>query len=233
MTIAFVKEVGNAAANPVSATPALTISSAPAAGDLVIVAVAWNSLTTTLSSISDGKGNTWSVDQQVPSGSASISCGIGSTLQDVGTLTTSDTITLHFSASVNWLAAVIHEFSGCTDTVDQAASGSATGISRSAGTTATTTNANDLVYAAFGIGILESSFTAGSGYTAPSPGFYTTATAHAAVDFEYQIVSATGAYNPTGTGGSGTSVGVTAAYMAAAAVSAPRPQPIPFMSLGG
>lgn len=219
---AFVKEIGHATPNPAASTYALAVSAAPASGNMVVLGVAWNNVTQTLTSVTDSKGNTWSVDKSVAGASTQASAAVASTLQNAGTLTTSDTITLHFSGTVGWLATVAHEFSGMTNTVDQTASNNnKTGTGRDAGTTATTTNANDLVYAVFGSITAETSFTAGSGYTAPSPGFYATSPAHASIDFEYDFVTATGTFNPTGTGASLTSVGVTVVYEQAVAGTAP------------
>lgn len=217
--IAYVQEVGHLITNNPGASMSVPVTNAPGAGNLLVLAVSfYDAAGTTTITVSDSKGNTWSVDETADfTGYGVVS--IVSTVQDVGKLTTSDTITVTFSASVSHNAnGVCHEFSGATNTVDQTAAGPTGGShARDAGTTAATTNADDLVYAAWWVYAAETGFTAGTGYTAPSPGYYAGGT-NASIEFEYQIVSATGAYNPTGTGGNATNnVGATAVYKAAAA----------------
>lgn len=232
MAIAFVKEVLHNAgiANP-GATAAVSVTAAPGAGNLLILSVALNS-TVTLSSVTDDKGNLWTVDKVASNPATSQTVAIASTEQDVGVPTT---ITLHFSASLTARAAVaVHEFSGATKTVDQSAAGSgSTGTARDAGTMSATTNADDLIWAAFALVAAETSFTPGAGYSTPTTAFYANSTVDS-VEFEYQIVSATGTYGAAATGGrAARSIGAMVAYKAASSGVTNNDSPSGTISLSG
>jgi len=217
MAIAFVKEALNniTIANP-GPTANVSVTNAPGAGNLLILSMGMNQSAISLSSVTDSRGNTWTVDQQQTNSNTTLDVAVASTLQNVAALQAADTITLHFSVALTGQAAVtVHEFSGCSKTIDQAvqqATAGSTGTARDAGTTAATTSANDLVWAALAVVGGETSFTPGAGYSTPTTAFYAQST-NISIEFEYQIVSATGVQHPTGTGGlSARSIGVTVAY---------------------
>ena len=217
MAIAFVQETGHGTYSSPGLTAAVTVTNAPGAGNLLILS--GMSGGNTITSVTDSKGNTWRVDKTGGNSTVGVP-SVASTVQDVGTLTGTDTITIHWQASISGTAAAaVHEFSGATNTVDQTASNlnATAGTARDAGTTAATTNANDLVWAAWAIKAKETSLAAGTGYTTPTTAFYASGTT-ASIEFEYQIVSATGAQHPTATAGKSAAYGgVTVVYKAAAA----------------
>lgn len=211
MAIAYVQEVAHGNLPATGTTWAMAVAAAPSAGNLVVLSVTCPGAET-LASVADSQGNTWSVDRTA-NNSTSETISVASTVQDVGALTTADTVTLTFSASITKGTGALQEFSGCTNAVDQTSSATSAGASVNAGTTASTTNANDLVWAAFAMGGTETSFTPGTGYSTPTTSFYSGGLSLA---MEYQIASATGTFNPTGSiGTSHGSVGACVVYKAA------------------
>ena len=217
MAIAYVKEVTHATPSVTGTTFALTVTNAPGAGNLLILSAC--NATAAITGVTDSKGNTWTVDKV---SSASAPTAICSTVQNAGALQAGDTITITFGSALSSgkCAFVVHEFSGCTNTVDVSALnniGVATTARQADGAPPTTTNANDLVWAAFGVNAIETSFTPGAGYSTPTEGaFYANATNNS-IEFEYQILSATGPVDPTGTGGvSGKYDGMVVVYKATA-----------------
>lgn len=207
MAIAFVQETGNATASSAT-TLTIAVTNATTAGNALILSFAAYTKSPTVTQVTDTVGNTWILHQSA----SNVRAVLGYTRQDVGPLSTSDSITVTVSASSH-LVGVVHEFSGLVSTanaIDQHSKGNYNlTTTRSAGTTGTTTQADELVFACFSTGgspAPDTSFTAGSGYTSPSPNLYSVLGA-VTVDFEYQIVSATGTFSPTGTGNSNTSIG--------------------------
>lgn len=207
--IAYVQEVGKQAAGVTASSVVVTLSASAALGHLIIARAVCAS-GQNVSSVTDSRGNTWTVDVV---GSAGPKVALASTGQNVAALQSGDTVTVNFSGSANQSAAIIDEFSGLDTSasrVDKTATGTATGTSRDAGTTATTTQADELVVGCFGGGALETTFTPGAGFTRFTTDFLNDA--GTSVEGEYQIVSATGAYQPTATGASFPTDGVVATY---------------------
>jgi hypothetical protein len=200
--MSYVGEVGKNNASGSSTAIVVNVTTAPGAGHFLCARIQG---TTAISSVTDSKGNTWSVDKAA---TASPLAALASTMQNVGTLTTSDTITVTYTTASNPRSVIVDEFSAvATSPLDQVATATGTTTNRTGGTTPTTTQADELIIGCFATGSAETSFTHGTGYSD-----FTTKFA-GSVSGEYQIVAATGAYNPTATGGvSATSHGVTATY---------------------
>jgi len=214
MSAAYVKELGKQAAGGATANLTVTLSATAASTSLVIVRAVCGG-GQNVSSVTDSRSNTWTVDKV---GSTGPKCALCSTGQDVAALQSGDTVVVHFTGSAGQSAAIVDEFSGCDQSgtrVDQTATGTASGTSRNAGTTATTTQANELVVGVFAGGTAETgAYTSGAGYSDFTTKFLVdTATT---IEGEFQAVSATGAYNPTATGASFATNGAVVTYKAAA-----------------
>lgn len=215
MAAAYVKEVLHASPTlqVTGTTTVLAVTAAPGNGSLLLLAVACGGAFT-VNSVADSQGNTWTKDK---SQTQSNNICVFSTVQNIGPLSTSDTITLTFSGSLSntHVAATVDEFSGCTKTIDVSNTGtqSVASTTRSAGSL-TTLNANDLLFDAYCITATETSFTPTAGFSTPTVAFYGTSIS---VERQYQIVAATGTYGGDATGVSAVSAGVSLAYQAAAA----------------
>ncbi len=190
------------------------------AGNSVIVTFLWGGLSSgETTSCTDSQGNSYSVDVNEYYSGAGLYTIVCSA-HNVSAIGTSDTITLTFSSGTYGVSATVHEFSGlaAVATLDQVASNNGSSATPSSGSTATTTQAEELLVGAIGVsGPPTDSFTPGSGYTAlSSVGF--TGVWNGTIRPEYRIVSATGSYQADGTLGtsSGWAAGI-ATYKAAAA----------------
>lgn len=213
MAIAYVKEVGKNTGN--ATTLVIAVAAAPAAGSMVILRIGFRgSATVTISSVVDSKGNTWAIDVQ--NNASGGHAALASTEQDIGTLTTSDTITITFSAApANGAASIADEFSGLATTpTDQTQSGTATTTARAGGTTGTTTQADELVVGCYAGNGTETSFTKDAAYLDFTTKFLVAAIGTTAfVEGQYKIISTTGNQTAPATGGlSVASVGVIGTY---------------------
>lgn len=146
MTIAYVKEVATDNNNGTTASFNVSVASAPSAGNTVVVLMRCcpNASSGYSATFSDSKGNTWSTDFEQKDNFQYVL--IGSTRQDVGTLTTSDTITftLNMARSSNTPTLTwIEEFSGLASTSYKDGSGSGTGGSGTTLATPTVTPTQD------------------------------------------------------------------------------------------
>jgi hypothetical protein len=197
--MSLVKEVGK---NNGSAALVVAVSAAPAAGNVLIARGGFRaSAATTLTSVTDTQGNTWLIHvQNNASGGHSF---VASTAQDVGTLTTADTITFTPSGSVgNGISVIVDEFSGVDTSSsrgDQTNTATGSTTSRDAGSV-TTLFANELIVAAYAANGQETSFTPDAAYSAFTTGFQQFGTT-LFVEGQYRIVSATGTYATPATGG--------------------------------
>jgi hypothetical protein len=206
---------------------AVTLTAGMTAGDTLVLffcsdsADALNTFT-----ISDTKLNTWTKDVYIAANG--IMLLVASTRMDVGTLTTADTVTVATSG-IGWDVAVVwgEELSGLAtaSAVDKTATNSGAGAtSQPTGTTAATTNAQEIAVAFAAIKLNSAltkdaaytAFTTGSkGVTAPGPpigriaGFPT-----------YKILAATGTQSATYTSASAAFVAAIVTYKAAAPVLA-------------
>ena len=169
-----------------SASVAVTFTTAQTAGNLNIVAVGWNDTTSTVSGISDSRGNSYALALGPTSGTG-LRQSIYYAKNIVGG---SNTVTVTFNQAAAFVDVRVLEYSGL-DTVsplDKTAGAAGSGTSASSGA-ATTTSANELI---FGAGMTTTHFTgAGSGFISR---IITVPDADIAED---QTVSSTGSYSAT------------------------------------
>jgi len=149
--------------------------------------------------VTDSKGNTYTVDGEVTSGTTDVTV-VFSTLVTTA-LTTSDTITVTFSDTHTRWAISVEEFDDILSArLDQTATGSGVGTAMTTSATGTTTAANELVFGGFG-------FTTPSGKTfTPQAGFSNSAiqgttvgTADRAVCNEWRYINTIGAQTVSAT----------------------------------
>ena len=152
-------------ATPQSAksTVPVTFTSAQTAGNLNVVVVGWNDTTATVSSVTNSKGNvyTLAVGPTVRSGQLSQAIYYAKNIQAAAANT--NTVTVQFNVAAAFPDIRILEFSGidAANPVDVTAAATGTTATSSSGA-ATTTNGNDLIFGA------NTVITSTSG---PGPGF--------------------------------------------------------------
>ena len=228
MAITRVGVVANGVATVSSAVHALTTTADVAAGDHIIITCGATGAGVAISSVADNSGAplTYQTDVQLAQGggSSSTSVAIISAYAPAG-LPLGTVITITWNATSTRKTARIVEYSGLDPTtwLDQTASAgtSFTGTSMANGTTATTTQADELVVAAWTAraGTHSPTWTAGSPYTLGGNEVCAPSSADSILGEEYQIVSATGAYTATATlslATTGATAGAIATYIAAA-----------------
>ena len=167
MAISYIKQVHQSTPAAGTGTYTLAVTNSPSAGNLVVLHGRGGG-GTVFSSVSDSKGNTWTIDHGTGNSGTAATISIASSVL-TSTLTTSDTITVVYTgtaATSRTMAA--YEFSGIDpisklDVVSTIASGTGT----SATTTATSSlNRNgSLVFAAVATNS-GNTYTPSSGYTA-------------------------------------------------------------------
>lgn len=200
--LAFVKEIGSYA-SLTTGTSSLTrpvTNGMSQAGNFLACFVAWNSTTQTLTSITDTQSNTWTTIGTIVSANRS---GALVVCYAPKRLTNDDTISATFSAGSNGCAFHVLEFSGVKATgtpldVSNTGIGAAATPATFNSGNATTAVANDLLLGlCFSDAPTGDSTPTGSGtWTRPGtrPAFV-----NGNLRAMYQIVSATGTYNCTGT----------------------------------
>jgi hypothetical protein len=193
--ISYVGRVASATSAATSTGTTLGLGQAVPAGNSLIVSVLLSSTSspTGAVSVSDAAGNAYRVDQDTNDGSAGDRHLVISSLGVAG-LASGAGLTLSFPSSAEYHISV-DEFAGIS-TRDQHAGATATTASFSAGPTATTAAANELLYGAVGT---ESGAT-------PSfaAGWSALGTLAVGSDYQaaaYRVVSATGPYSVSGTVG--------------------------------
>ncbi len=167
----------------------LTITiTASGSGNLLLVS--FNAYKTTVSSVVDSAGNTWTQDWYATHSSINAYGYHLPTTSNAGGIT-SVTITIAASAD---LAASVDEWSGVTSTTNGTApSGTGDAATASSGSL-TTTNANNLLWGAIGTDV-ETVSAVATGWTSEG----TVTTNNVAITAAYQVVSATGSYTLSGT----------------------------------
>ena len=142
-----------------SSSVAVTYPVAQTAGNLNIVAVGWNDTTSTVSSISDSQGNTYTLAIGPTTGT-----GLRQSIYYAPNIKGgSNTVTVTFNQAAIWVDVRVLEYSGLSTTspLDVTAGAVGTGTSASSGA-ATTTVANELIFAA---GMTTATFkSAGTGF---------------------------------------------------------------------
>jgi len=187
-SIQFVQgNTGPSSLQPSNSSVAVPFTGAQAAGNLNVVAIGWGDSTSTISSVTDTRGNTYNLAigptsfngmQQAIYYAKNIAVG-------------SNTVTVRFNQAAGYPDVRILEYSGLdtTNPLDGKAAATGTGTAANSGSV-TTTAANELI---FGAG------TTGQGFTAAGTGFSNRMINVFGNIAEDKIVSATGSYNATGT----------------------------------
>jgi chitodextrinase len=181
-------------ATPQTSQSSVTVNytSAQTAGDTNILAIGFNNATSTISSVTDSKGNTYTAAAALARGS-SFSQAIYYAKNITSATAGSNTITVTFSGAVPYADIRAAEYSGldATSPVDVTASASGTATTANSGNL-TTTVSNELI---FGAGITDFGFssTAINGYTMR---IYTQPDTDVAID---KNVTSTGTYSATAT----------------------------------
>jgi len=186
--IAFVQRNSVAPQSPLT-TRSLAYTAAQTSGNLNVVAVGWNDVTSHLISITDTRGNTY----RLAAGPTTFA-GIGThavyyAANIAPSAANTNSVTVTFDAAVPYLDLRIAEYSGTdpTQPVDIVKTGTGSSAMSDSGTV-TTTNANDLLVGANYV--ISYTTAAGSGYTnrvISTDGNL----------LEDRIVAATGSYNAT------------------------------------
>ncbi len=148
-----------AAATPQSTVATVSVSypGAQTAGDLNVVAVGWNDTAATVQSVQDSAGNTYSLAIGPTSGT-----GMRQSIYYAANIAGgSNTVTVTFSQAAAFPDVRILEYRGVT-TLDVTAGASGSSTSANSGS-ATTTNANELIFGANYVSTLTGA--AGSGFT--------------------------------------------------------------------
>jgi hypothetical protein len=185
----------------------IAYSVAQTTGNLNVVAVMWGDTTSTVSSVTDSKGNTYALALG-PNRVTGLSSAIYYAKNIVGG---SNTVTVTFNQTVSYPNVNVLEYSGLdtTNPLDVSAAATGSGTTANSGS-ATTTSANELIV---GAGNPMSVFTgAGSGFSSRIINAYGGIS-------EDKIVSSTGTYNATATLTSGTWVMEMATFRGSGQVS--------------
>jgi hypothetical protein len=168
---------------------AATFSNAQTAGNLIVVAIGWSNSTSSVSSVTDTGGNTYTraVGPTAVSGVESHSIYYAKNI--VAAAAGANTVTVTFNAATWYPDIRIAEYSGI-DTVSplDATAGASGNSATSNSGSVTTTNANDLIVGANVVASFSSG--AGSGYT------QRILNANGDV-LEDRIVTSTGSYSAT------------------------------------
>jgi chitodextrinase len=200
--LAFVKTLGTATAATSGTTVALTVpAGGVAVGRTVVVWTGMSSRTLNLTSITDSRGNAYTVDLSVKHASSSVSNFIGSA-RIATALQAGDQITVGFSGSSSIRLVAAAEFSGVASAsrVDRTAGTNGTSTTPSSPTTAATSQPAELVVGGFGANASSSvGFTPAAPFTALTAASATAGTTSRSIYREFQIVGATGAYRANGT----------------------------------
>jgi hypothetical protein len=169
------------------ASVVITYPAAQTAGNLNVVAVMWGDTTSTVSSVTDSKGNIYALAVG-PTKATGLTSAIYYAKNIAGG---SNTVTVKFNQTAGWPNVNVLEYSGLdtANPLDVKAAATGTGTTANSGS-ATTTSANELIV---GAGNPTSSFTAaGSGFSNRIINSFGGIS-------EDKIVSSTGSYNATAT----------------------------------
>ena len=184
-TIAFV-QVKAATPQTASTSVPVALGVAQTAGNLNVVAVGWNDTVSTVTSVTDTRGNTYVQAGSTVTGTA----GRQAIYYAKNIAAGSNTVTVAFNQAAPFVDMRILEYSGLDQTspLDVTAGAAGAGTAANSGT-ATTTSANELI---FGAGYTVSTYSGpGAGFTAR---IITTPDADIAED---QTVTSAGTYSAT------------------------------------
>jgi hypothetical protein len=197
--IQFVRDLGVASAANTGQTVQLTLASAVAQGHTVIVAAGITSWGILVNSITDSRGNTYTVDATVNHTSTSLNSYLGSGYIATA-LQAGDKITVTFSTSL-YSARLISaaDFSGIASSNRLDTSSSVFGSSNSPSTaTITTTQPGDLLIAGFGAAT-NTTFTPAFPFTALTPNNAALGSVARSIYNAWWLAPNTGSYKATGT----------------------------------
>lgn len=197
MAITFVKQVQQIALTTGTTTDTVTLAQTVAAGNfLVLLWEQENDNTNVLLAPTDTGSNTWTIITPSTSGATDYCSGIAYTVC-TGGFTTSSIITLNWTNSnFQYKQGILLEFAGiATSSIVDASSSIGDTFGSAVSIPITTTNANDVIVASVSQ-LHAQTYTAGSGWTSPGNQSYGNPSR---IDALYQIVSATGTYDPAGT----------------------------------
>lgn len=184
-------------------TGSVSVGSAVPAGAFIVLTVAWSNDTATIptiTSVTDSRGNSYTVDASAGTANATVSCVI-ITAPVTTALQSGDTITVTISANRQRWVLQADSFTG-VGAVDKTAANHAPASSTamSTGVTAATTSADELVIACFGFGrgsgatsTLDAGWSGGSMVTTAA------GSVDRALQMGYRTVSATGTQQGTAT----------------------------------
>src|SRR5260370_1877511 len=188
--IAFVQSNSATPQSTSQATVTVTYTAAQTLGNLNVVVVGWNDATATVSSVTDSRGNAYSLAAAPVVQSATASQAIYYAKNILAAAAGANTVTVTFNVRARFPDIRIAEYSG-SDTVnplDVSVGAQSTTTSTSNSGSVTTTSANDLLV---GANLVQSTTTgAGAGYT--SRGI----TGDGDI-LEDRVVTVTGSYNAT------------------------------------
>ena len=162
-TIAFVQR-NFATPQSQQSSVAVTYTGAQTAGNLNVVAVGWNDSTATVSSVTDSKGNIYTRAVGPTTVAGLLSQSIYYAKNIAAATANTNTVTVQFNVAAQYADIRILEYSG-VDTVspvDVTSAGTGSSATSSA-PAVSTTNANDLLFAANMVATLTSA--AGTGFT--------------------------------------------------------------------
>ncbi len=183
--IAFV-QVKSATPQSASASVPVTFTAAQTAGNMNVVVVGWNDTTSTVSSVTDSRGNTYTLAIGPTTGT-----GLRQSIYYAKNIAAgTNTVTVAFTPAAAFPDVRVLEYSGLdpANPLDKTAGAAGSGTTASSGA-ATTTAANELI---FGAGMTLAKYTgAGTGFTSR---IITTPDADLAED---KTVTATGSYSAT------------------------------------
>src|SRR5262245_53433006 len=196
MAASYVGQVAAGNTNVSGTSWTVTASANTTAGNLLVLVTNGVQAASNPVTITDSQGNTWTKTIDFTSGS-SPNMAVAWCIVAVGKSHTSgvDTFTGTWTSSLSGKLIHVLEFAGIAAApLDKSTSASGASASPSSGATAATTQADELLFGAFGCWSASSparTFTAGSGYTIASD-YHSTWTVEMMT--EYQVVAATGAY---------------------------------------
>jgi hypothetical protein len=199
--IALVKQLGTSSATGTGGAISLSVPSGGVApGDTIVVWAAISGSGTTVSSITDSRGNSYTVDSTINSPSGGVNTFIGSGYA-TAPLAAGDKITITFSASYYSLRlAAASEFSGipATGRLDQKAGATGSGTAPASGSAATTAQAVELVVGGFGSNSLAT-FTPAAGFSRLASVGATLSSVNLSIYAAYELVQTRGQYQAAGT----------------------------------
>jgi RHS repeat-associated protein len=209
------KQGNNAVPQTPQSSVTVTYASAQTAGSLNVIAVAWFDTTSSVVSVTDTRGNSYS---RAVGPTAQAQAGSQSIYYAPNIAAGTNTVTVTFNASVPYPDVRIAEYSGVSTTSPLDVTSAGTGTSSVSNTSnVTTTNANDLIVGANYVTTYTES--AGTGYTSRM------ITSPDGSILEDRVVTATGAYTASASLSSGGWIMQLAAFRAASTDTTPPTAP--------